>query len=62
MHLIHAWVAASVDPSANQPVVPDWVGAAAAAAPTVFAVYYLPVGLMLTRIFLNELHQVYGTA
>ena len=39
-----------------------WVGAAVAAAPTVYSVYYLPVGLMLTRIFLNELHQVYGTA
>src|SRR5438132_1442950 len=23
---------------------------------------YCPLGLMLTRIFLNELHQVYGTA
>src|SRR5437870_7269483 len=37
-------------------------GAAPGAAPASGCSCYCPLGLMLTRIFLNELHQVYGTA
>jgi hypothetical protein len=62
MHLMYEWGRCKRYPECQPTHCPDRVGAATAAAPTVYALYYLPVGLMLTRIFLNELHQVYGTA